>query len=68
MVYVIGIVGFILGFFAGQALLLVLLKNRSNEELLSNKKLRLKYGIINWASAALGAYAFVKLYQLYFPF
>ncbi len=68
MVYVVGTIGFIGGFLAGQVLLAALLKNRTSEELLNDKSLRWKYGIINWAIAALGAYSFVFLYNYYFVF
>jgi putative copper export protein len=66
MVYVAGIIGFIGGFFLGQLLLLRLLKNRSNEELMTNRWLRLQYGIMNWTIAAASAYCMVEMYGLYF--
>lgn len=65
MVYVFGIVGFILGFFVGQILLLALLKGVSNKELLHNKTIQWTYGILNWACAGIGAYVLSFLYQYY---
>ena len=66
MVYVVGIIGFICGFIGGQYWLLKLLKGRSKEELLNNKKLSWTYGLLNWILAGVGAYTFVFLYQYYF--
>ena len=66
MVYVVGIIGFFIGFFAGQLLLLKLLKGRSNEEVLSDPYIKWTYGILNWIFAGMGAYSFVFLYQYYF--
>lgn len=65
MVYVVGIIGFIGGFLAGQLLLLRLLKDRPTEDLLNNKSLKWTYGILNWIIAAIGAYSFVFLYGEY---
>ncbi len=65
MVYVVGILGLMGGFLMGQLILLRVLRDRTREELLNDKNLKLKYGILNWLCAALGAWAFVKLYVLY---
>tara|TARA_B100001989_G_scaffold246381_2_gene217214 strand:+ start:561 stop:764 length:204 start_codon:yes stop_codon:yes gene_type:complete len=65
MVYVIGFIGFILGFIAGQGLLFFMLRNVSNEDLLEDKYLKLKYGILNWLIAAGGAYYAVFIYEHY---
>jgi hypothetical protein len=65
MVYVAGIIGFIGGFGLGQLLLLRLLKNRSTEELLTNKYLKLQYGIMNWVIAGASAYVMVQMYDLF---
>jgi hypothetical protein len=66
MVYVAGIIGFIGGFAAGQMLLYFMLRHRSREELMNDKSLKWKYGILNWGMAALGAYSFIEMYKLYF--
>jgi ABC-type antimicrobial peptide transport system permease subunit len=66
MVYIVGIIGFIGGFIVGQFLLLHMLRDRSREDLLNNKALRWSYGVFNWLIAAVGAYSFVSLYNLYF--
>ncbi len=66
MVYIIGILGLLTGFFAGQVLLLYLLRHRSNREILSDKSIKMTYGLLNWAIAAAGAYAAVMLYKIYF--
>ncbi|MGB0720553.1 MAG: hypothetical protein ACPGRX_08765 [Bdellovibrionales bacterium] len=66
MVYAIGTIGFIIGFLAGQMVLLRLLKGRSRDDLLADKSLHWTYGVFNWLIAALGAYAGVQIYQFYF--
>lgn len=65
MVYGIGILGFIAGFIAGQMLLYFMLRHKSREELLNDPYIKWKYGLLNWGVAALGAYAFVTVYQEY---
>lgn len=50
MEYVFAIVGFIGGFLAGQSVLSMLFKNKTKEELLNDKSLRI-YGLITWAMA-----------------
>lgn len=65
MIYVVGIVGFFLGFFLGQVLLLKLLKDVSSEELLESSSLRWKYGTLNWLLAVLGSASAVHLYKLW---
>ena len=65
MVYAVGVIGFICGFFAGQMLLAFLLRNRSNKELTSDSSLKV-YGLLNWLVAAGGAAAFVMIYRQYY--
>lgn len=67
MVYVIGIIGFISGFCLGMWILGHLLKDRSREELLQDKSLRMTYGLLTWGVAGLTAYCAVALYKYYFP-
>ena len=66
MVYVVGIAGFIGGFVFGQMVLYVLLRHKSREELLNDRALKWKTGLLNWGMAALGAYSFVHIYGLYY--
>ena len=66
MVYIIGIVGFIGGFIAGQLLLHFMLRHKSAKELVSDRSLKWTYGLLNWLIAALGAYSFVEIYHRYF--
>lgn len=68
MVYVVSILGFIMGFIAGQALLLVLLRHKSKKELVENKNIHWGYGLLNWAIACLGAYICLYLYSNFWPF
>ncbi len=70
MVYLVGIIGFICGFFAGQMLLLWLLRDYSKQEILALMKepgQKFKYGLLNWALAAAGAASFVYIYNNYWP-
>ncbi|MCB9990374.1 MAG: hypothetical protein H6867_03210 [Rhodospirillales bacterium] len=67
MIYLVGTLGFICGFFLGQLLLLRLLRGVSNEELLNNKGLQWKFGMLNWLVALLAAASSVWLYNHYFP-
>ncbi|HBR69528.1 MAG TPA: hypothetical protein DEA55_09160 [Rhodospirillaceae bacterium] len=66
MVYVMGVVGFIFGFIAGQMLLYFMLRHRSREDLLNDPSLKWKYGILNWLIAGLGASSFMSMYERYF--
>lgn len=65
MVYVVGVVGLIGGFCAGQLLLMFLLRNKTNAELKTDSSLKI-YGLINWVVAALGMVTMLWLYKLYF--
>lgn len=62
MVYVIGIIGFLGGFSAGLFLIGQMLKGRTRQELMRDKSLRWKYGLMVWALAGLGAWAAVWMY------
>lgn len=66
MIVVIGIIGALGGFIMGQMILYFALRHKSNEALLHDTSLRLKFGLLNWACAVLGAYAFIEMYQYYF--
>ena len=66
MIYVMGVLGFFGGFIVGQMILYFLLRHKSNKELLEDKGLKLKYGLVGWGCAALGAYGLMKLYELTF--
>lgn len=63
----VGIVGFIGGFALGQMLLYFLLRHKTNEELLNDKSLKLKFGLLCWGCAILGCYGFIESYKYYFP-
>ncbi len=66
MVYVVGILGFISGFVLGQLILAHLLRSRTKEELLNDKIIAWKYGMLNWVIAGLTSYSAVSFYQFYF--
>lgn len=66
MGYLAGIIGFILGFFIGQSLLLRMLKGYSNKELFDDPSLRWKFGTLNWLLAIVGSYAALWLYNYFF--
>lgn len=65
MVYIVGTIGFILGFIAGQVILLKLLKDLPKDKLINDSSLRWKYGTLNWLLAALGSFVFVWAYKIY---
>ena len=67
MIYLIGIFGFIGGFIFGQMALYVLLRHKTNQEILSDPALKWTYGLANWVFASLGAYGLTQIYQQYFP-
>lgn len=66
MVYVIGVLGFVLGFLAGQLLLLRLLNDRTNREITTDSGIKWTYGLLNWIVAGAGSYVAVVLYRIYF--
>lgn len=66
MVYLVGVIGFISGFVLGQYILMGLLKDKSNEELLNNTRLKIVYGSLNWAVAIIVCFTMIRLYQFYF--
>ncbi len=65
MIYVYGILGFAIGFGFGQMLLFFLLRGVSKEDMLNDKYIQLKYGLLNWGVSLLSCYGAVRLYQLY---
>ncbi len=66
MIYVVGIIGFIAGFALGLKILGYLLKDRSQEDLLQDKSLRMTYGLLAWAIAGLTAFCAIHAYKMYF--
>lgn len=68
MIYTVGTIGFICGFFLGQIILLRLLRDVPRHELLENKGLRWKYGLLNWLVALITAASAVWLYTRSFFF
>ncbi len=62
-----GIIGFVLGFAAGQMILMRLLKDKSRHDLLTDKNLRWKYGLFNWLIAGGTCIIAIGLYRYYFP-
>ena len=67
MVYIVGIAGFIGGFFLGLFIANYLLKERSRRELLENDSLKWTYGVFVWIVAALSAYSAVITYGIFYP-
>ena len=64
MVYVAGTIGFILGFALGMYIISLKLKNKSREELLTNKALWWAYGTLNWIIGLVGCLSAIYLYNL----
>lgn len=66
MIYVVGIVGFIAGFALGLRIIGYLLKDRSPQDLLEDKSLRMTYGLLAWGIAGLTAFCAIHVYKMYF--
>mgnify|MGYP000916129414 CR=1 FL=1 len=67
MIYLAVIIGFVGGFSIGLFLISQILRGRSRQELVSDKSLRWKYGLIVWVMAGLGAWSAVWAYGQYLP-
>lgn len=63
MVYICGIVGFILGFIAGLFIINLFLARYSKRELLKDRSLRWTYGLAVWIFGALGSWVGVWLFE-----
>ena len=63
MIYIAGLIGFILGFVLGLMLLSFLLRNVSKEDILNDPYIKWKYGIINWLLAIIGSYISIAIYE-----
>lgn len=63
MVYLFGVIGFVLGFAAGLFVINLFLRSYRTAELLKNRGLRWTYGLSVWIFAALGTGAGVWLYN-----
>lgn len=63
MIFLVGTLGFAAGFILGQILLAYLLRARSKDELLNDKRLQWKYGMLSWLITFATAAAAVWLYQ-----
>lgn len=63
MVYLFGIIGFVLGFSAGLIIINLFLKNYTGRQLRQDKSLRWTYGLAVWIFAGLGAWGGVWLFE-----
>lgn len=63
MIYVYGVIGFILGFFGGLAVVNIFLRRYSAKDLVKDKSLHRTYGLAVWIFAGLGAWGGVLLYS-----
>lgn len=63
MVYIFGFFGFMIGFGVGLGIINVILRNRSIEEIRTDKTAKWKYGVVVWFVAILGAYIGVWIYN-----
>lgn len=66
MVYVVGTIGFVIGFMLGQMLLLFMLRDVKSEDLVEDSGIKWKYGTLNWIIAILSTYGMVEMYKFYF--
>ena len=64
MVYLMGTIGFLAGFYAGLMILRALLRGKTNDELKTNKSLWWKYGWIVWITAFFGIWAGIETYRI----
>ncbi len=62
MLYLYGLIGFVLGFFGGLAVVNLFLRHYSAQQLVKDKSLRWTYGLAVWIFAGLGAWAGILLY------
>ena len=63
MIYLFGLIGFILGFVAGMFVINLFLRTYSTSQLVKDKSLRWTYGFAVWVFAALGTGAGIWLYN-----
>lgn len=63
MIYLFGVIGFVLGFVAGLFVINMFLKNYSGRELRRDKSLRWTYGLAVWIFAGLGAWGGVWFFE-----
>ena len=63
MIYLFGVIGFILGFAGGMVIVNVFLHSYTARELVKNRSLRWTYGLAVWIFAGLGAWGGVWLYE-----
>jgi len=66
VVYLAGIIGFILGFLAGQIVLMLLLRGHSRQdilEMMKDKQKKFKYGLLNWGCAIGGSWLAMYVYK-----
>lgn len=63
MIYLYGVIGFVLGFTGGLLIINMFLRHYPTSQLVKDKSLRWTYGLAVWLFAALGAWGGVWLYQ-----
>ncbi len=67
MLYIFGLLGFVLGFIAGMIVIQMFLRHYSSRALLTDKSLRWTYGLFVWILAGLGAWLGYWVYNTAFP-
>ncbi len=63
MIYIFGIIGFILGFFAGLYIIHLFLKHYPASQLVKDKSLRWTYGLSVWIFGGFGAWGGVWFFE-----
>lgn len=66
MIYIFGFVGFCFGFYAGLMIIKARLRDKSKEELVTDKTLHKKYGWIVWVTALFGCWLGTQVYPIFF--
>lgn len=66
MVYIFAFVGFVMGFGVGLGLINVILRNKSMDEIKSDKSLRWRFGLLVWLFAIFGGWAGIWIHNYNF--
>ena len=66
MVYLFALVGLVFGFSVGLGTINVILRNKTKEEIETDKSLRAKFGLLVWGFAFVGGWLGVYIFNNYF--
>lgn len=63
MIYLFGLIGFVVGFAAGLFIIHLFLRSHTRRDLVQDKSLRWTYGLAVWIFAALGVWGGIWFYK-----